>query len=115
MTNEELQAIKERCEKATPGPWSISILDGVSYSMTDDAGRSFTQHWKAYYMSPDNYKLVALDAEFIAHAREDVPALLAEIERLEQLFLRARFTCEACGEVSFSYPYCPECQGVLIK
>ena len=27
MTNEQLQAIKARCEKATPGPWEVRCIE----------------------------------------------------------------------------------------
>jgi len=68
LTPERLRAIKERCERATPGPW-----------WWDDRGD--------VYGSKDGNTWIAgfrreLDAEFAAHARDDVPALVAEVERL---------------------------------
>lgn len=71
---EQLNAIKERAAKATPGPWyhnrhnEISTPNGARLAQT----------------------VTGLDAEFIAHAREDVPALVAEVERLEEVAV-ARF------------------------
>lgn len=72
MNQKELDEIKERCDKATEGPW---ITGGCS-------GRMIT--------TPDGYVgdgfIADVDtkvhADFIAHARQDVPALLAEIESL---------------------------------
>jgi len=69
MTNEELQAIKERCEKATSGPWRAHKYD-VDYRVGST--------WVFLFDDIDGDT-----AQFIAHAREDVPALLEEIERLK--------------------------------
>lgn len=66
MNAEQLTAIKERAEKATPGPWRSAGLYGVR-----------TQDAEAL-----SIPLRPSDATFIATAREDVPALVVEIERL---------------------------------
>lgn len=67
MTERELQAIRERWEAATPGPWVKNVnRNGIVTS---------------------NYCITGLrdvDAYFIAAARTDVPALLAEVERLRE-------------------------------
>lgn len=79
MTQERLDAIQAREAKATAGPWAI---DGpaqcgpsdtlVVYPVEDGGTLAYVQpSWD--------------DAEFIAHARQDVPALLAEVERLRAL------------------------------
>ena len=83
MTQERLDAIQAREAKATAGPWAI---DGPAqcgpgdtltvYPVEDGGALAYVQpSWE--------------DAEFIAHARQDVPALLAEVERL-----RARLTVD---------------------
>lgn len=64
---EQLNTIKERAAKATPGPWRSAGLYGVR-----------TQNAEAF-----SIPLRPEDATFIAHAREDVPALVAEVERLQ--------------------------------
>lgn len=58
MTPEELKEIKERADKATPGPWSMEHCDYALGGFLDDL--------------------------FIAHAREDIPKLVAEIDRLRK-------------------------------
>lgn len=87
MTEQELAEIQERCAEASPGPWKPD----------------------AYDMGPDNYSLSVLDSKglvilevpstssldesnllFVAHARTDVPALLAEIARLKAENARLR-------------------------
>jgi len=66
MNAEQLNAIKERAAKATPGPWRSAGLYGVR-TQNDEA--------LSIPLRPE-------DATFIAYAREDVPALVAEVERL---------------------------------
>jgi hypothetical protein len=70
MNKEELQAIKERCEKATPGPWEIDENLLVSHNFDENYCEYVSDNW-----DKDN-------AEFIAHAREDIPLLLVEINGL---------------------------------
>jgi len=75
-----LDEIEERCEKATGGPW------------WNDCGVIHAPHWDSDLPEgvachpADTYngngKDWDADAEFIAHAREDIPALVAEIRRL---------------------------------
>ena len=69
----ELQAIRERAEKATPGPWSRvkSIL------CTWWTIGKIVNH----IAKPSENEA---DWDFIEHARADVPALLDEIDRLEK-------------------------------
>jgi len=67
----DIEAIRARADKATPGPWHI---EDYGY-MWNNAGRVIC---KVY----DNQRR---NADFIAHAREDIPDLLAEVERLHNL------------------------------
>ena len=81
MNDAELAAIEARAAAATPGPW-VRIRDHRWASdiyvhadaRHDVAGRPVARVNEHY--TPD------VDAEFIAHARQDVPALLAEVRRL---------------------------------
>lgn len=87
MTPEELQAIRERADKATPGPWGCHSRNGAN---PDSAPREATGI--DYYLGweidgpPDADRgqfSRGFDADFIAHARKDVPELLAEVKRLQ--------------------------------
>lgn len=74
MNEQRLQEIKKRAEKATPGPWKVEES-------------RYEGRFNAASVN-ENYDLPAClmgieDAEFIAHARQDVPALVVEIERLQ--------------------------------
>ncbi|MCR8982286.1 ead/Ea22-like family protein [Brevibacillus laterosporus] len=72
MTREEIGAIRERAEKATPGPWRREFSYGITIASDK------------YIVLDDEVGVIRYpDAEFIAHAREDIPKLLTEIERLQ--------------------------------
>ncbi len=126
MTDDELAAIRARCEAATPGPWEWERSYSVAYPGTDgkccyclspkanelvrefvaEDGRPAHVHRFAWDDYPDKWHFIDSadgttitgnydyedggvaskreDADFIAHARTDVPALLAEVERLRK-------------------------------
>lgn len=83
MTDRELDAIAARCEAATPGPWEpvVGRFDVIApretnagldrYHVCDTSGRDYDQ--------------MRVNAAFIAHSRQDIPALLAEVRRLRAL------------------------------
>ena len=75
IEDDDLKAIEGRCAAATAGPWK-SFLEGRD----NFSGSSFIRTPIA-----DIYLFGATDAdqEFIAHAREDVLKLLAEVRRLK--------------------------------
>lgn len=84
MTNEELQAIKARAEAATPGPWSKAWM--WDYRVTGDGVFALGEGPTTYgatlaHAAPQAER----DAAFIAAARADVPALVAEVERLRAI------------------------------
>lgn len=75
MSPEELAAIKARAFAASAGPWSIETGE-LRDEVVSDGG----YHVADLLIDEDGEEPTA-DAVFIAHAREDIPALLAEIER----------------------------------
>ena len=88
MTPQRLAAIKERCERATPGPWRVvrnrhkdrfGLPWGriVAEWTTQTGGR---MRRVVVVWGDDNG---AADAAFIAHARTDIPDLIVEVERLQ--------------------------------
>lgn len=73
LTQEQLEAIRQRAENATPGPWQIATTTDGAYALdTDDMIIAATIERTE-------------DATFIAHARTDIPALLDHIAELETL------------------------------
>ncbi len=77
LTKDEIEAIKARCEQATAGPWKSFVETRDKFS-----GSDFIQTG-----GEDIYLTGATlaDQEFIAHARQDIQRLIAEIERLRAI------------------------------
>lgn len=75
LPDEDLAAIEQRAAAATPGPWKSYIegrepMSGSDFIMTGGEDIYLTGATVA-------------DQDFIAHARQDIPRLIAEIERLK--------------------------------
>lgn len=73
--------MKRRCEAATPGPWR-SFVEGRDHA----AGSSFIMTGEGASRGADIELTGVTDADqdFIASARQDIPKLLAEVERLRK-------------------------------
>ncbi|MED4172619.1 hypothetical protein P4631_09240 [Halalkalibacterium halodurans] len=79
LTDRELAEIKRRAERACSGPWSVYKADDICENCED----TLEVVQPEVFLSPIVAKLkTEADAEFIAHAREDIPRLIAEVERL---------------------------------
>jgi hypothetical protein len=90
MTPKELEAIKRRCEAATPGPW-------FGPRLSDDWPPGWVAVYAAYESGePIPFAVIGIcgrfeeesineNAEFIAHSITDIPALVAEVEKLREL------------------------------
>ena len=94
LSNERLAAIRERVERATPGPWGVvERSDRLAYlvrgpkevnaRLVCDVSRGVADRTAA----GDTRQA---DAAFVAAARQDVPDLLAEVERLREEVERLR-------------------------
>ena len=80
----DLEAIQARADAATAGPWREFISDvyaikGCGVPVCSDCREVHLAEIVADEDEADNREA---DAEFIAHAREDVPALIREVSRL---------------------------------
>ena len=76
VSAEMLEEIERRCEAATPGPWT-SYVEGRDHT----SGDSFIM------TSADDINLsgaTIADQDFIANARQDLPALIHEIRSLRR-------------------------------
>ena len=74
LTESYLREVELRAGAATPGPWT-SMIEGRDHT----SGSSFIR------TSSEDIELdgaTVADQDFIAHARQDVPMLVAEIRRL---------------------------------
>lgn len=78
MSEEELKAIEDRAEHSTGRPW---------FSKEAKAGSEPLEIWEV--ILPFGMlvagEMTKRDAEFIAHARSDIPALVSEVRRLRKL------------------------------
>lgn len=72
MDQEQLNAIKERVAKATAGVWRSMDTGHIRTRYSVGNEEEYVAH--TYDVN---------DAEFIAHSRDDVPALVAEVEHLK--------------------------------
>jgi hypothetical protein len=93
MTAERLAEIAARAAAATPGPWCADgweIYRGAEY-----VGGA---KWIGETCRPNDTDGAVADAEFIAHAPEDVAALLAEVERLRKYWMGAVVTVSEQAE-----------------
>jgi hypothetical protein len=104
----DLEDIKKRIKAATPGPWAWEAYGekenayhiGVALDKNDKqlSGMVQTERydedadifvedvlWRESLGDQSGATVNYDDAEFIAHAREDIPALVAEVERLSDI------------------------------
>lgn len=88
MTNDQLKAIRERCEAATAGPWNELQLPDTSGATVNAIINQFAD--VVGVTSCNDPNVIAdwwfndYDIEFITHARQDMPDLLDEVERLRK-------------------------------
>lgn len=99
LSSERLMGIRERAENATPGPWGVGNMTEIALDAEQIAPGHFSYTVKlasvvededrqddvSYLNSVTQPRAVASaedDALFIAHARQDVDDLLAELDRL---------------------------------
>ena len=102
MTPEELAAMRARVAAATSGPLFV-INRGTAYDYDIDAliASPFHGYTRGMFWRKE-------DAEFYAAARDDVPALLDEVERLcvENARLRAALEAVEYADMESRCPWC---------
>lgn len=97
MTQQQLDEIRERCESVTPGKWKsddygLMVLSENPYGkgqmrIVDIRGWGHLTGVGigALGLSDDEaFEIQKANSRFIAHSREDIPALLDEVERLQE-------------------------------
>ena len=83
-----LTEVTERAEKATAGPWSACEMLSQ--------GEPGTGFWNVQPIGEPDDMLAEEDAEFIAHAREDIPRLLAALRTAHE---ERDAVCRTCEEL----------------
>lgn len=118
MTPEQIAAIAARNAARTPGKWQAVALGNDDYP----SEVWFADNMRVCLMPSNTGQRKPKDAAFIAHASEDIPALLAEVARLTAELAEAekRIAEAACNVVDayseFDRRYCCDgrmcgCQG----
>jgi hypothetical protein len=74
--SDRMSAIRKRCDRATAGPWKHDLDK-------DTRDMPFVYTPTAPFLVDINIGTPD-DAAFIAHAREDIPWLLSELDRLSK-------------------------------
>lgn len=105
----DLEAIKAREAAATKGPWrsmlagNCNMENGLLAAIAEVEGlpRPWNPVWVGWQSAKNYFKtfLRKEDAEFVARSREDVPALIAEVERL-RVIVRASQPSEGWQDIA---------------
>jgi hypothetical protein len=85
LTERDLEEIRVRAEAATPGPWKY-MLEGRDHTSGDSfikTGTDGDRH-ADLYLNADGHPATDEDCDFVANARQDIPRLLQEVERLRK-------------------------------
>lgn len=86
-----IEKIKAREQAATPGPWVVGNgsekcgFNGANVIVAIKRGQPYVVMDRAIYPKETKFnKQVLADMKFAAHARADIPSLIAEVERLQK-------------------------------
>ncbi|WP_331445815.1 hypothetical protein [Streptomyces xanthochromogenes] len=103
----DLDGIRARVAAASPLPWVIvprSCTDHGDYydlhggRASDDPAVWWLNEIATHHEGDEGVPLDRADAEFIVNAREDVPALLAEVARLNGELVEMRAKVRICEQ-----------------
>lgn len=107
----DLDAIEARAAAATPGPWKpcgpCARPDGGRCNLVWAAVNE-----NAPIAGGDEVCATNADAQFIGHARTDVPALVAENRRMRALLLEVEWEGQQRIDYDDDAPACPLCGGI---
>lgn len=102
LTDEQVAEIQARAEAATPEPWSHEtkrrhgVTTRQSYVHTGDWCVRLAECYSQVTKLGEYECYAAIDnAAFIAHARQDIPALLADREELQREIVKLRQAIES--------------------
>jgi len=90
MKESELKEIEDRCNKAVKGDWK-SFIEGRDHTSGDSFIMTGIKEGESIWSDnrgPDIYLSGAteFDQDFIAHAKKDIPRLIAEIRKLKKRY-----------------------------
>jgi hypothetical protein len=82
ITREELDRWKQLAEAATAGPWEAQLIDDTAHEIWIEGSGFYCRRYPPHTYKPERLRELLSNAEFIAAARDAVPRLVAEVERL---------------------------------
>jgi hypothetical protein len=93
LSKEFIDSIKQRCEATTKGPW-IASVEGCDHPL---GGETLIIRGKDP-REDDLYLFggTVEDYDFVANAKQDIPLLLEEIERLQEEIKRLQNLLNSC-------------------
>lgn len=95
---ERLAEIEARVEAATEGPWRFQP-EGESHCGEPQCCSDYWDNriWGADRVLAESHMLSEADAEFVAHARTDVPWLIEQVRQRDEVIERVRALVEVLG------------------
>ncbi len=84
MTKKQLREIEERAKKATPGDWSTNGCRIYAASEGHAVARTYGPEVNGIGVAGLTGSQNRADAEFIAHAKRDILALVSRVRCLER-------------------------------
>jgi hypothetical protein len=88
----DIEAIEARANAATPGPWHITTDPGdiVVWATNEPEDSNFVGNVGGGRVQQCViFDCDVANGEFIAHARTDVPALVAEVRKLQRIVMNS--------------------------
>ena len=86
----DLDAIEARANAATLGPWKRYEQMEQDSQVVQAISPRYGEYGFIYVGCPEGDGQARADAAFVAHARADIPALIAEVRRLREEAVAAR-------------------------
>jgi hypothetical protein len=83
MTDEEIDELRQLCERAAPGPWR-AMVEGRDHTSGDSfiMVGTVADRGEDMYVSRDSGPAAPEDLDFIAAARNSLPHLIDELVKL---------------------------------
>lgn len=106
MSALDIEAALARCEAATPGPWRLGLQDRLQVVVDNDNADEVADVGWGVAVGDE-------DAEFIAHARTDLPAALALLDQCRVVLKAVEWYRVERGHVIKDYDVCPCCEAGL--
>ena len=97
MSTEELDAIEARATAATAGPWTYEGSGCIHTRATEHYDPEDEAYVLEVLRGPDDPSRHTANGRFVAAARTDVPALVAEVRRLRTEVERLQRTAQEGG------------------